>query len=89
MMSALSVRPYRQIHFCRRIQQAAVIVKAGTVAGAVPGLFIRIPGQLTTHVRTIRGNHMELPGQIFINTGFLAIIVYDATLSRRQLVDTL
>ena len=36
---------------CRSVYQISFVIKPGSVAGAVPGTLIRIPGQLASHMR--------------------------------------
>mgnify|MGYP006996843266 CR=1 FL=1 len=69
-----------QILLSRVVDQISFIIKAGTVTGAVPAFFIRIPFKLTTKMRAADGNHIVVSGFIAVNADFF----YRHVLQRRR-----
>ena len=58
--------------------------QAGTVTGAVPAFFIRIPFKLTTKMRAADGNHIVVSGFIAVNADFFTVTFYNAAMPRRK-----
>ena len=73
---------------CRIVNQSAVIIEPGTVAWAVPGLFRRVPLQLTAQ--------MGAPGRGFVQDSLFVLIAgipfesnpYDAAMTLFQVRGT-
>lgn len=73
-----------QILLSRVVDQISFIIKAGTVTGAVPAFFIRIPFKLTTKMRAADGNHIVVSGFIAVNADFFTVTFYNAAVPRRK-----
>ena len=68
------------------IDPVALVVKPGTMAGAIPAFFIGIPLQLTAQMRASGGHSVNFTGFVPVDAELLPVNLHNAPVALGQLL---